>query len=183
MQACQSRRLLLIIERGALAAGVGEGGGAGVSNTLTHAATLLRMDGTPRLRGSGDYPLHGGSDRLESLGRLDLYGLALDAGTGWLALVLMGKAGDPKWQNCQKILLTRRGDLLASQGDLAGAMEAYRAGMAIAQRLAAADPSNTGLQRDLSVSRNMQRLVTPAESANSRMKSQYGVFSTSACPG
>ena len=136
----------------ALAAGVGEGRGAGLSGALTHAAALLRMDGEQRLRGLGDYLFWEGIDRLESLGRLDLYGLALDAGAGWLALVSAEKAGDPKWQIYQNILLTRRGNLLASQGDLAGALEAYRAGMAIGQRLAAADPSNAGWQRDLSVS-------------------------------
>ena len=41
-----------------------------------------------------------------------------------------------------------------AQGDLAGALAAYEAGLAIAERLAAADPGNAGWQRDLSVSRN-----------------------------
>ena len=47
----------------------------------------------------------------------------------------------------------RLGDLAAAAGDLAGAGEHYRAGLAIAERLAAADPTNTEWQRDLSISR------------------------------
>ena len=39
-------------------------------------------------------------------------------------------------------------------GDLGAAAEHYRAGLAIAERLAAADPTNTEWQRDLSVSRD-----------------------------
>ena len=39
-----------------------------------------------------------------------------------------------------------------AQGDLAGALDAYTAGKAIRDKLAAADPGNAGWQRDLSVS-------------------------------
>ena len=39
-----------------------------------------------------------------------------------------------------------------AQGDLAGALTAYRDGLEIAARLAASDPGNAGWQRDLSVS-------------------------------
>jgi len=42
--------------------------------------------------------------------------------------------------------------MLAAEGDRAGALEAYRTGLAIVGRLAAADPGNAGWQRDLSVS-------------------------------
>ena len=42
--------------------------------------------------------------------------------------------------------------MLVAQGNLAEALKAYRDGLAIAERLAAADPSNAGWQRDLSVS-------------------------------
>jgi hypothetical protein len=44
------------------------------------------------------------------------------------------------------------GDVLRAQGDLAGALKAYRGSLAVATRLAAADPSNAGWQRDLAVS-------------------------------
>jgi hypothetical protein len=41
---------------------------------------------------------------------------------------------------------------MSAQGDLAGALKAYRESLAVRARLAAADPSNAGWQRDLSVS-------------------------------
>ena len=37
------------------------------------------------------------------------------------------------------------------QGDLAGALQTDRGSLVIAARLAKADPTNTGLQRDLSI--------------------------------
>ena len=46
------------------------------------------------------------------------------------------------------------GDVLRDQGTLAEAVASYRAAMAIAERLAEADPDNAGSQRDLSVSHN-----------------------------
>ncbi len=50
------------------------------------------------------------------------------------------------------VLLNDIGYVLVAQGDLSGALESYRASMAIAERLAKADPNNAGWQRDLSVS-------------------------------
>src|SRR3954453_20953815 len=44
------------------------------------------------------------------------------------------------------------GDVRVAQGDLAGALQAYEAGRAIAEKLAGSDPGNAGWQRDLSVS-------------------------------
>jgi len=46
------------------------------------------------------------------------------------------------------------GNVLRDQGDLTGALEAYRASLAIAQRLAAQDPANADWQRNLSVSQD-----------------------------
>src|SRR5205814_2010078 len=43
------------------------------------------------------------------------------------------------------------GDVLRAQGDLPGALEAYRASLAIADSLAKAEPGNAGRQSDLSV--------------------------------
>src|ERR1700722_2189408 len=45
-------------------------------------------------------------------------------------------------------------DVLRDQGDLPGALEAYRASLAIRQRLTAQEPANQGWQRDLSVSQD-----------------------------
>ena len=39
-----------------------------------------------------------------------------------------------------------------AQGDLAGALNSYRDGLAIADRLAKSDPGNAGWQRDVAVS-------------------------------
>jgi eukaryotic-like serine/threonine-protein kinase len=41
------------------------------------------------------------------------------------------------------------GDVLCNQGDLAGALAEYRAGLAIAERLATQDPANAQWQTDL----------------------------------
>ena len=52
-----------------------------------------------------------------------------------------------------------------AQGNLAGALESYEAGLAIRERLAAADPGNTEWQRDLAMSRvSLARLQSPARS-------------------
>jgi hypothetical protein len=46
---------------------------------------------------------------------------------------------------------TDDGDVHVEQGDLPAALESYRASLAIAERLAQADPGNAGGQRDLVV--------------------------------
>ena len=46
----------------------------------------------------------------------------------------------------------RVGDVLVAQGNLTAALQAYRDGLAIAERLAQADPGNAKWQRDLAVS-------------------------------
>ena len=48
----------------------------------------------------------------------------------------------------------RVGDVLVAQGNLPEALKSFRDGLAIADRLAKADPGNAGWQRDLSVSYN-----------------------------
>ena len=44
------------------------------------------------------------------------------------------------------------GNVLSAQGNLPGALESYRADLAITDRLAKSDPGNAGWQRDLAVS-------------------------------
>ena len=44
------------------------------------------------------------------------------------------------------------GDVLVDQGDLPEALESFREGLEIADRLAKADPGNAGWQRDLAIS-------------------------------
>ena len=63
-------------------------------------------------------------------------------------------AADPSnagWQRDLSVSHNKIGDVLRAQGDLAGALKAYRESLAVAERLAAADPSNAGWQRDLFV--------------------------------
>jgi tetratricopeptide (TPR) repeat protein len=55
-------------------------------------------------------------------------------------------------------LAYRIGDARVAQGDLACALKAYKADLAIAGSLATSDPGNAGWQRDLSVS--YERLAT-----------------------
>jgi len=50
--------------------------------------------------------------------------------------------------------LIQAGDIWQTFGDLAAALTSYQASLAIAERLAKADPGNAGWQRDLSVSHN-----------------------------
>ncbi|MET8149517.1 CHAT domain-containing protein [Actinoplanes sp. NPDC005259] len=59
----------------------------------------------------------------------------------------------PWWWNRPAIIRERLGNVAVAAGDLTAAREHYEAGLKIAQRLAAADPSNTEWQRDLSISR------------------------------
>jgi hypothetical protein len=47
------------------------------------------------------------------------------------------------------------GDVLEAQGDLPGALAAYRKALAITETLAARDPGNTDWQRDISISLRM----------------------------
>lgn len=56
------------------------------------------------------------------------------------------------WQQDVSVSQDKVGDVLSVQGDLAGALAAYRESLAIRQRLAAADPANAGWQRDLCAS-------------------------------
>ena len=56
------------------------------------------------------------------------------------------------WQRDLSVSHNKIGDVLLAQGDLAGALAAYRQSLGVRERLAQADPSNAGWQRDLWVS-------------------------------
>jgi len=62
--------------------------------------------------------------------------------------------GDGRAAGCNRLSVSheRLGDLAVAAGDLTAARAAYTAALTIRQRLADADPGNTGWQRDLSVS-------------------------------
>jgi tetratricopeptide (TPR) repeat protein len=122
---------------------------------VEHASALLRTDDDYRLWDRlANYLLFDGYDRLVALGRLPLAKLALGAVRSWLEGHPGTLAEEGKWLREQGALLDREGDVSIAQGDLAGALSAYRESLAIAQRLAGSDRSNAGWQRDLSVSHN-----------------------------
>ncbi|HSU03933.1 MAG TPA: tetratricopeptide repeat protein, partial [Acetobacteraceae bacterium] len=63
-------------------------------------------------------------------------------------------AGNAEWQRDLSVSHERIGDVRRAQGDVEGALAAYRASLAIAERLAAHDAGNAAWQRDLSISHN-----------------------------
>ena len=95
------------------------------------------------------------------LGRLYQRAGALDAARRTYADALARLPGTEKRDHA--VLLHGIGDVLVAQGDLAGALESYRASMAIRERLAKADPDNAGWQRDLSVSHSKNGDVLVAQ--------------------
>ena len=71
-----------------------------------------------------------------------------------LAGLATERPNDITYQRDLSVAYNRVGDVLKAQGKLDEALKAYRDGLAIAERLAAADRSNTQWQRDLSISYN-----------------------------
>ncbi len=106
---------------------------------------------------AGHYLLDAGAADA-AFGFLGLFGQHfLDQGRGLSALELLGRFADG--QGRPRLADQHGGawwglfgETVAMLGDLAGALGAYRESLAVSQRLAAADPSNAGWQRDLSVS-------------------------------
>ncbi|WP_089725702.1 tetratricopeptide repeat protein [Candidatus Thiosymbion oneisti] len=92
-------------------------------------------------------------DRLEPIGRLDLLGGVFDRVNDYYERLGI-QEDNPDVTRRRAVNLFNSGDLQASLGDLAAAGRLYAEGVQILERLAAADPSNTGWQRDLSVSLN-----------------------------
>lgn len=120
---------------------------------LEHSAALLRADYNQQLWDPlVEGLLYGISDRCEEIGRLDLVRLSLRAVEEWLARIPKDEAEQPFWLNQCWALNVDQGDLLCDQGDLTEALAAYQKALAMSQRLARTDPSNTGWQRIRSVS-------------------------------
>ncbi|KXV06425.1 hypothetical protein CR51_11940 [Caballeronia megalochromosomata] len=126
-----------------------------LSDPLQHAAALLRADPDRQLWDPlGINLLYDVSDHLERIGRLDLVSHTLQAVSEWLGRLPPIMTDQPYWVHQHSILIIDQGDVLRDQGDLAGALAAYRKSLALSERLAAVDPSNAGWQRDLSVSQH-----------------------------
>ena len=115
-----------------------------------HAAALLRADPDQQLwRPLVEDVLYDTYDRLVDLGRLELVKQALRAFAEWMERFPPAKAVEPGWQRERSVMLNRQGDVLSAQGDLAGALAAYRESLAVRQRLAATDASNAGWSADI----------------------------------
>ena len=132
------------------------GGGPSLTvRALEHLDALLRADDDQSLWFPlANSALYEFADRLVDLGRLGLVKLALGAVAAWLQRFPKDKAQEPDWLRERSSLLNRQGNILRDQGDLAGALAAYRESLQVSRRLAEADPSNAGWQRDLSVSQD-----------------------------
>lgn len=60
--------------------------------------------------------------------------------------------GNTLWWHCLMVSHHKVGDILATQGGTAAALESYRASLVLAERLTAADPGHAEWQRDLAAS-------------------------------
>jgi tetratricopeptide (TPR) repeat protein/predicted esterase len=126
-----------------------------IARDLQHAAALLRADAEHGLWAPLVNPLlyeiHG---HLDARGTLDLRRVVADAVAGWLAPMADHPDGTSFWPRERAVSLTIVGDVLRAQGDLAGALNAFKASRHITERLADASRSDDARQRDLSISLN-----------------------------
>ena len=118
-----------------------------VSNEERRRADLARNEA----EGLIEYMLFDLRDRLAPIGRLDLL-QGINERVDAYYRTLGVEAGDLSMQRRRAVALGQLGETLATQGDLAGALAAYQEGKTIAERLAAADPSNVAWQTGLAIS-------------------------------
>ncbi|MDX1996785.1 MAG: restriction endonuclease [Thermoanaerobaculia bacterium] len=124
-----------------------------VTVLLEHVGAVLRGDEDSRLWDRlGEFVLYEAYERLVDLGRLVDANAAVRLAEEWLGRLPQDRASESSWRRERSVVFDRLGDVLRAQGDLVGALAAFRESLAISQALAAADPSNAGWQRDLSVS-------------------------------
>lgn len=87
----------------------------------------------------------------------------LEAARATLTGLTVHDPGNTGWLRNLSVSHEKLGDLLFAQGELAGALAAYRAGMAIRERLACSDPEDSDLQHDLNVSHSKMGDVLSAQ--------------------
>jgi len=122
-----------------------------ITRALDHLVALLRADPDQRLwTPLTQAALYEFPQRFRDLGRLALVKLSLSAVASWLENLPGDATQEPYWLRERSVLTQSQGNVLREQGDLAGALDAFRQSLAVRQRLAAADPSNADWQRDLS---------------------------------
>ncbi|MCW5664583.1 MAG: tetratricopeptide repeat protein [Piscinibacter sp.] len=128
---------------------------AGASACLEHAAALLKGAEVGTLWHSLlSSLLYGVCDRLMALGWSAQVAAGLAAVAAGLDTLKTVRGEDATLEREIAVVRNREADLHLLQGDLAGAEQAYRAALAVAERLAKADPSNAEWQRDLSISQD-----------------------------
>lgn len=152
----------------ALSLALSSGNSAGMvtsSKLLRHADALLRIDHEHALwEPLVSSLLYDIADRLEETGRLDLVTGVLDTVADWLAALPDEKRAEPFWLHHFCVFIIDRGDVLRDQGDLDGALNAFRQSLDVRKRLAAADPSHAGWQRDLSYSLTVMAMMYEQQS-------------------
>ena len=90
-------------------------------------------------------------DKLTPIGRLDLMQDVQKLVNRYYESMEVSEE-DTEILRQRSVAYNNQGNLLREQGNLQDALQAYQNGLAIGQKLAAQDPSNTTWQRDLSVS-------------------------------
>ena len=112
---------------------------ATLQRALQHAAALLRTDTDQSLWAElADPILYELPDRLNEIGSLLLESLALAAVADCLQQMPGKTAEQPAWLRERSVLMNGQGGVLCEQGDLAGALVAYRESLQVRQRLAVA---------------------------------------------
>ena len=90
-------------------------------------------------------------DKLDPIGRLDLMD-SVNAKVNAYYERIGARGGSLHMERRRAVGLDNQGDTLLAQGKVDAARKAYEQSLAIRERLAKADPANSGWQRDLSVS-------------------------------
>lgn len=135
-----------------------------LSHPLLHGAALLRCDRNHELWSSlTNYFLYDAYDAMFALGRLELVGFILNTAKSWLEAFPVPKLIQPRWQREYGTYWNREGAFSQAQGNLSGALAAFKKSNAIAQHLANLSKLNYYWQNDLSVSWNLLGNVHEAQ--------------------
>jgi tetratricopeptide (TPR) repeat protein len=94
------------------------------------------------------------NDAIQNRARLAVRLRLLEAVHGSLGKLAAAEPSDTQWQHDLSISHNHLGDVLKAQGEMGGALAAYRDALAISQRLAAVEPAKAQWQDDLSTSHN-----------------------------
>ncbi|WP_442775379.1 DUF4062 domain-containing protein [Sphaerotilus montanus] len=126
---------------------------AQVGRLLAHAQAVLLADPQGRLiRTLAGTLLYSVRNRLVELGYSTLTHRALVNVDAWFEQLLPSVARLTSMQRERGVILSRLGDVLSLQGDLAGALQTHRHALAIRETLVRSDTTNEDWQFDLGIS-------------------------------